>query len=180
MRLTLAGVVWLVPLFVALVGADISVDGIFPDPMEGSSEDEQAFALAAGSSPGAPCAPDNIQFQGKLRAREVSCEHPSNGGSTKNPEPKNTNGNGNGKRPARIPKLLPYQPSFQYLPPSKPINILCLPKDGEIHLICHEGPSSEIHHDGAWIENALECMSVLPFTLSIGETIESNHYIRLI
>ncbi|MCJ1464714.1 hypothetical protein MMC07_003327 [Pseudocyphellaria aurata] len=171
MRLILAFLLWLVSPNVI---ADSSANGIATnDLIEASSEDEQAFRsdldfgleFIAG-----PCDPENIENTAKLRARKVDCNPPKtsndeNGGKPNDEDgqkPQNgngKNGNGNGRGLMEYPKEWLWQPPLRVLPPPVPNPEYC-PKSkiGEpLFFICHEGPDTEVHGNGDWIENALWC-----------------------
>lgn len=173
MRLFLA---FLFCLVSPIVIAELSVNGIATiDPVEDSSEDEQGFRfdrdfgseLIAG-----PCDPENIDSTAKLRARKVPCNPPktSNDGNVGKPNdpdgktPQNGNGknrNGNGQGLREYPKIWRWQPPLRVLPPGFPKFTESCPKKvtGEpFYFICHEGPDTEIHGNGDWIENAVWCM----------------------
>ena len=197
MRLVLTFYVWLVSLIPAVVIADGSFDEFLSNnPIESLSADGDSKQkspvhdydpeLIADAT--ADCAPDSIQFTGKLRARLIECPPPktSNEEDGKNPSnkdrdetPNSSNGNnGNGKvnghQSLKYPKKFIWEP-----PPPPPVLVppasnLCPPIKSRFnvinpYLICHEGFDIEIHDGGEWIQNALWCKLSSPTSFFIGE-----------
>ncbi|MCJ1425661.1 hypothetical protein MMC29_003561, partial [Sticta canariensis] len=174
MRLFLTFFVWHVSFIPAPVLADWSVNDISSNPTESPPEDgnlkqasqfEDGFGseLIAGLS--ADCAPDSIQFTGKLRARMIPCPPPSTSidGNGKNPKTDDgeesqddTGKDGNGHEKYPGPFIL--VPPRRLLPPlvPDPNNLCPQTKSGMTqYIICHEGLEADIHDGGDWIQNAI-------------------------
>lgn len=164
----------------AVIAADWAPDGIFSSSIKSRSKDNQVSGfdvdLGSESNAGAtdPCAPDNIHYIGKLRARLIPCSPPLTSNEQIPDENSDDNydnesGSGNDDR-----KLLEYPKdpkdwivqATQLRLQSKTSELCPLSELGMAqHLICHEGPEEEIRTSvigidliATQIDNAICCM----------------------
>lgn len=202
MRLFHAFFVWRFSHIAAVVIADWSLDGLSSNSIESPSEagnSNQASRFDDGFSSdliaitSADCAPDSIQISAKLRARMIDCQPPktSNGDNGKKSNPNdeevspgknNNNGNGNGHNPTKYPDSWIWEPPRLVLPTPEPEPSILCPRtsSGALQfIICHEGPMTEIHWRGEWIENAIWCMWFFS-SFSVGRKMEIKCYVQLI
>lgn len=186
MCLFLTFFVRLIFLIPAVLIAGWPVDELSSNSIESPSEagnlnqasrfnDGFGLELIADKSP--DCDSDNIPLTGKLRARTDICtpfETTNTGDGNKpkvdeggNSDSNGNNGNSDGKvrKPAIDPKSSISPPVGRVVRPIPPKpSVLCpAPKTGEgpYFIVCHEGPVTEIHWDGLWIENGLWCMLIV-------------------
>lgn len=203
MRLFHTFFVWRFSLIAAVVIADWSLDGLSSNSIEspseaGNSNQASRFDDGFGSdliaSTSTDCAPDSIQITAKLRARMNECRPPetSNDGNGKTPNPndeevspddgqKNVNDNGNGQHSPKYPDSWIWKPPLKVLPTPKPESSDLCPRTnfGALQfIICHDGPETEIHWLGLWIENAIWCMWGFLFFLCWRE-MEVKFYVQL-
>lgn len=176
MRLFLTFFVCYVSFIPAPILADWSVKDISSNPTESPSEDgnlkqasqfDDGFGSELIAGVIADCAPDSIQFTGKLGARMIPCPPPSTSidGNGKYPKtddgeesPNDTGRNDNGHQKYPGPFIL--TPPRPFLPPLVPDpSNLCPPTTSGTtqYIICHEGLEYDMHDGGDWISNAIWC-----------------------